>query len=30
MGVEFTDVNDAQKREIEAFVERLRKQLDDA
>ncbi len=30
MGVEFTDVNDAQRREIEAFVERLRKQLDDA
>ena len=30
MGVEFTDVNDAQKREIEAFVDRLRKELDDA
>jgi uncharacterized protein (TIGR02266 family) len=30
MGVEFTDVNDAQKREIEAFVDRLRKQLEQA
>ncbi|HET8541023.1 MAG TPA: TIGR02266 family protein [Anaeromyxobacter sp.] len=30
MGVEFTDIDDAQRREIEAFVERLRKQLDEA
>ena len=30
MGVEFTDVNEAQKREIEAFVDRLRRELDDA
>jgi c-di-GMP-binding flagellar brake protein YcgR len=29
MGVEFTDVNDAQKREIESFVDRLRKERDD-
>ena len=29
MGVEFTDVDDAQRRELEGFVERLRKQLDD-
>jgi uncharacterized protein (TIGR02266 family) len=30
MGVEFIDIDDAQRRELEAFVERLRKQLDDA
>jgi c-di-GMP-binding flagellar brake protein YcgR len=30
MGVEFTDVDDAQRRELEAFVDRLKKQLDDA
>ena len=30
MGVEFTDVDDAQRRELESFVERLRKQLEDA
>ncbi len=30
MGVEFVDVDDAQRRELEAFVDRLRKQLDDA
>ncbi len=30
MGVEFTDMDDAQRREIESFVDRLRKQLDDA
>ena len=30
MGVEFTDIDDGQRRELEAFVERLRKQLDDA
>jgi hypothetical protein len=30
MGVEFTDVDDGQRREIEAFVDRLRKQLEEA
>ncbi len=30
MGVEFTDVDEAQRRELEAFVERLRKQLEEA
>ena len=30
MGVEFTDMNDAQRREIEAFVERLRRELEEA
>jgi Tfp pilus assembly protein PilZ len=30
MGVQFTDIDDAKKREIEAFVERLRKDLHDA
>jgi uncharacterized protein (TIGR02266 family) len=29
MGVEFVDVDEAQRREIEAFVDRLRKQLED-
>jgi type IV pilus assembly protein PilZ len=29
MGIEFTDVDDAKRREIEAFVERLRRQLDE-
>jgi hypothetical protein len=29
MGIEFTDVDDAKRREIEAFVERLRKQLEE-
>ncbi len=30
MGVEFTDVDDAKRREIEAFVERLSRELDEA
>jgi uncharacterized protein (TIGR02266 family) len=30
MGVEFTDLDDAQRRDLEAFVDRLRKQLDEA
>jgi uncharacterized protein (TIGR02266 family) len=30
MGVEFTEVDEAQRRELEAFVDRLKKQLDDA
>ncbi len=30
MGVEFTDVDDAKRREIEAFVERLTRELDEA
>jgi uncharacterized protein (TIGR02266 family) len=29
MGIEFTDVDDAKRREIEAFVERLRRQLEE-
>jgi uncharacterized protein (TIGR02266 family) len=29
MGIEFTDVDEAKRREIEAFVERLRKQLEE-
>ena len=29
MGVEFTEVNDDQRREIEAFVDRLKTQLED-
>ena len=29
MGIEFTDVDDAKRREIETFVERLRRQLDE-
>ncbi|HSN90812.1 MAG TPA: TIGR02266 family protein [Anaeromyxobacteraceae bacterium] len=28
MGIEFTDVDDAKRRDIEAFVERLRRQLE--
>ncbi len=30
MGVEFTDVDDQKRREIEAFVARLRRDLDEA
>ena len=30
MGVEFTDVDDAKRRELEAFVERLRRELEEA
>ncbi|HEY6099766.1 MAG TPA: TIGR02266 family protein [Anaeromyxobacter sp.] len=30
MGIEFTDVDDSKRREIEAFVERLRAQLEEA
>ncbi len=30
MGVEFTDVDDAKRREIEAFVARLREELEQA
>jgi len=30
MGVEFTDVDEPQKREIEAFVDRLRRELEEA
>jgi len=29
MGIEFTDVDDAKRREIETFVERLRRQLEE-
>ncbi len=29
MGIEFTDVDDARRREIEGFVDRLRRQLED-
>jgi uncharacterized protein (TIGR02266 family) len=30
MGIEFTDVDEAKRREIEAFVERLTRELDEA
>ncbi len=30
MGIEFTDVDDAKRREIEKFVERLRRELEEA
>jgi uncharacterized protein (TIGR02266 family) len=30
MGVQFTDIDDARRREIEEFVERLRRELDEA
>jgi hypothetical protein len=30
MGVQFTDIDDARRREIEEFVERLRRDLDEA
>jgi uncharacterized protein (TIGR02266 family) len=30
MGIEFTDVDDAKRRDIETFVERLRHELDEA
>jgi hypothetical protein len=30
MGIEFTDVDDPRRREIESFVDRLRSQLEQA
>jgi len=30
MGIEFTDVDEPKRRELETFVERLRRDLDEA